>query len=196
MSCCVQSAANKQPYPQFYLKHICIDLKELHDLSCRYYLKYYGNHIFARNLSFCFHAADKFRCQSWLIYWITPVAILLLLFRRHMILDVPITWSFNVIIFRMSNIVVFCFFPIFFIGIGEASSLFREVLDDRNAENEEGANGMILANKAFHQCSINQMCHYVVQSTETLEFTSYSEETQLPRNKTALRIWKKESKGK
>ena len=76
--------------------------------------------------------------------------------------------------------------------VDAAGSFFEEISAiDGNTINEESMQRTPIIQKSFHQCSMKELCNYVVKYVPTGKFTLYDSEDDLPQNRTGLQIWKK-----
>ena len=80
---------------------------------------------------------------------------------------------------------------------GHEDTYFEEMFASNGYSVDESATMKTpLIHKAFHKCSISEACKYVVENTETGNFTHFGNENELPADKTKLRIWKKMQRNK
>ena len=82
-------------------------------------------------------------------------------------------------------------------GVDVDAIFFEEIsAADGNTINEDSMQRTPIIHKFFHQCSMKELCNYVIKNVITSKFTMYDSEDDLPTNRTGIRIWKKIYHGK
>ena len=79
------------------------------------------------------------------------------------------------------------------LGVATEDQFASSFVQVSNPGKFDAGNGSssILIQKAFHQCSMNQNCNFVVENLNTNEFFEFSSEEALPENRDMLKIWEK-----
>ena len=72
-------------------------------------------------------------------------------------------------------------------------NIFNE-MENSNAKTSSLGNVSIF-NEAFHQCSMDEHCNFVVLDLQANEYRKYAAENDLPVDVQSMRIWKKHFQG-
>ena len=83
-------------------------------------------------------------------------------------------------------------------SIVDAAETFYEEISVNNGNTyiEGSMQRTPIIHKSFHKCSISRFCNYVIKNLTNGTFSLCNSSTDLPRNRTGLRIWKKIYHGK